>query len=150
MNVGPSVSSTLLHQTGATTSIYVAWNTVGANTLQGYATNGYYYNAAVEVNSDFSVAPTEWTESEAKSHNTTARPTYATVNASNYQPNENANTALGIGEGDYTLSYDVTIGSVAKGGAVYVVIYTWIDGWLAEANAAGADYKVTYAFTTVA
>ena len=150
VNVGTSTDSTATLYAGAATSFYVAWNTVGADTLQGYATNGYNYKTAIAVDADFEGDPTEWSESENKSHGTTARPNYATIAPNNFTYNADAVPALGIGAGEYTLTYDVTIGSVAKGGAVYVVIYTWIDGWLAEANAAGANYSVTYAFTTAA
>jgi len=154
INVGSDVTTMSKLYAAAATSFYVQWQAVGsaATPVAGFATNGYYYNTAVAKNATFTAAATQWSEEVSGvtkySHNTTARPDYATIAANSFTTGTN-DEKLGLVADDHYLKYDVTIGSVPANAAVYVTIYTWIDGWVADANAAGAAYAVKYAFTTV-
>ena len=61
---------------------------------------------------------------------------------------ENLNK-YGVQETDYVFIYDYILPvDVAVGQSTNVLIYTWIDGWQAQTEAAGSSFTVNYAFNT--
>lgn len=55
---------------------------------------------------------------------------------------------MGLTKGNVYVIYEVDFGNVAKNDYVNLAIYTWIDGWTADASAANATFTIRYAFTT--
>ena len=55
---------------------------------------------------------------------------------------------MGLSKGNLYVTYEVDFGNVAKNDYVNLAIYTWIDGWTADASAANATFTIRYAFTT--
>ena len=58
--------------------------------------------------------------------------------------------AWGISGGEYYLVYTITIADLDSTDSVYLSIYPWIDGWVADNSAGGAAFKINFAFTSVA
>ena len=55
---------------------------------------------------------------------------------------------MGLVTNNVYVTYEVDFGNVAKNDYVNLAIYTWIDGWTADASAANATFAIRYAFTT--
>ena len=55
---------------------------------------------------------------------------------------------MGLSANNQYFSYDIDLGTYAAATAKNLVIYTWIDGWDADASAANANYSVKFAFYT--
>jgi len=56
----------------------------------------------------------------------------------------------GVAATDYIYVYDYEIPEYvfSIGDAANILLFTWIDGWTAQAEAGGASFKVSYAFNT--
>ena len=139
-------------------------------TAGNIVTNGYNYQSAAAIG-DKVASPTlesgtsftyaakkscvSWDEDGSKSVNTYSRPPYANATAktgSTYdyfkQNGANPNESFGLQANDYYLSYTIDLGTLTSTEYMTLALYTWIDGFVAQAAAANAQYKITYAFTS--
>ncbi len=68
---------------------------------------------------------------------------------SGYSITEDNLVKYGVTKDDYIFMYNYTLPvQVAVGQSTNVLIYTWIDGWQAQTEAAGSSFTVNYAFNT--
>ena len=56
--------------------------------------------------------------------------------------------SLGIAQGDRYLTYTFDMGDYAAGAFSNVIIYIWIDGWVANSSAQSANFKINFGFTS--
>ena len=56
--------------------------------------------------------------------------------------------AIGINSGDKYRTYTFDLGVYGANDFSNIIIYTWIDGWTANASAARADFAVNYGFVS--
>ena len=60
---------------------------------------------------------------------------------------DSALAKAGFTVNNYVLSYTLNLGTVALNAGVNMVIYTWLDGYMANDQSIGASLGVTYAFS---
>lgn len=124
-----------------------------------YATNGYNYKAAVGSGTAFSGAEsnignsgTDLTVNTEKGQ-TSGQFNYTNPNLKNYfisagGGNSDDEAKWGVQSGNNYVVYTIDFGTVPQNGFVNLALYTWIDGWVADASAANATFSLRYAFTT--
>jgi len=59
------------------------------------------------------------------------------------------NPNLGITAGDHVKTYSFDMQTYGIGGFSNIIIYAWIDGWVANGSAQSADFDVNFGFTSV-
>jgi len=59
-----------------------------------------------------------------------------------------ANENLGIAQNDYVRTYTFDMQQYAASGFSNIIIYAWIDGWVANGSAASANFDVNFGFTS--
>ena len=146
--------------TANTASYYAAAATKFAicNESGLYATNGYNYKAAVGSGTAFvgnassgANSGADLTVNTANSQ-TAAQFNYTNPNLTKYfitAGTDSDNEAKwGVESGSNYVVYTVDFGTVPQNGFVNLALYTWIDGWVADASAANASFSLRYAFTT--
>ncbi len=69
--------------------------------------------------------------------------------ASQFTQAASANENLGIAQNDYVRTYTFDMQTYSVGGFSNIIIYAWIDGWVANGSAASADFDVNFGFTSV-
>lgn len=155
----------LENASASTSSYYAAAATRFAicNDKGLYATNGYQWvegkTAGAESGAEITSSATSGTV--AKSGSTLVTKTGTTASEFNYtNPNlttyfttvgstpTSDETNMGLVTNNVYVTYEVDFGNVAKNDYVNLAIYTWIDGWTADASAANATFTIRYAFTT--
>jgi len=60
-----------------------------------------------------------------------------------------ANENLGIAAGDHVKTYTFDMQTYGAGGYSNIIIYAWIDGWVANGSAQSANFDVNFGFTSV-
>jgi len=60
----------------------------------------------------------------------------------------NADELLGIAQNDYVKTYTFDMQTYAASGFSNIIIYAWIDGWVANGSAASANFDVNFGFTS--
>ena len=68
--------------------------------------------------------------------------------ASNYTEAPAKNDALGYAQGDKIHTYTFDMQNYAVDGYANIIIYCWIDGYVADASAGNADFNIVFAFTS--
>lgn len=77
-------------------------------------------------------------------------PNYSVANIATYfSKASSANENLGIALNDYVRTYTFDMQTYAVGGFSNIIIYAWIDGWVANGSAASANFDVNFGFTSV-
>ena len=99
-------------------------------------------NKTVIANINYNTAPTVYTGDDA--------PTGFAFPAKWGITTETELAQYGVAETDYIYVYNYEVpGYVfSVGDAANILLFTWIDGWTAQAEAGGASFKVSYAFNT--
>lgn len=122
-----------------------------------YATNGYNYKTAVGSGKAFTGGANEYTKSgtalTVKDTQSAENFNYTNPNLTNYfisagGGNSDDEAKWGVQSGNNYVVYTIDFGTVPKDGFVNLALYTWIDGWVADASAANASFSLRYAFTT--
>ncbi|MCI7402065.1 MAG: hypothetical protein MSH40_05255 [Christensenella sp.] len=149
----------------STSSFYAAAATKFAicNDKGLYATNGYDWvegitsgaESGAEIASSASsgyVSPSGSTLKTATDTNASEF-NYTNPNLTTYfttvgeTPNQDE-TNMGLVTNNTYVTYEVDFGNIARNDYVNLAIYTWIDGWTADASAANATFTIRYAFTS--
>ena len=146
--------------TANTASYYAAAATKFAicNESGLYATNGYNYNPAVGSGTAFSASESpiansgaDLTVNTANSQNA-SQFNYTNPNLTNYfiaaGTDKDNEAKWDVQSGSNYVVYTIDFGTVPQNGFVNLALYTWIDGWVADASAANALFSLRYAFTT--
>ncbi len=148
--------------------VYELSNNGGENGTGATYTSGYYPIASAETATVNAKTAVDGTITQGSQVNMTAglsgtylddnAPTTAAVEiasysvaniASNFTKATGANDNLGIAENDYVRTYTFDMQTYAIGGWSNIIIYAWIDGWVANGSAASANFDVNFGFTSV-
>lgn len=73
---------------------------------------------------------------------------YGVANIAGQFTKSSANENLGIAENDYVRTYTFDMQTYAASGFSNIIIYAWIDGWVANGSAASANFDVNFGFTS--
>lgn len=158
INAGPSQTVGTLYAAAATVTDIRYKTTVSGSLVQ--TVNTAYYKAnegATDIKSGALNVTQNKTAVTANGFTTKPKDGFSYENATSmksateytYFDKSSGDTSLGLGDGDWYLTYSFDIVNLQASDSVYFSIYTWIDGWVADTSAQKAEYKVCYAFTSV-
>ncbi len=152
INAGPAASATNNSKyAGAAVRFYI-YEITSANVASTY-TSGY--NVAGDC-TEATIGTTSANSNSAAVAAAAANNTGVTLLeytagniASGYTTAQTDDLALGITAGDAVKTYTFNMGNYPANGFSNILIYAWVDGYVADASAGAADFSVCFGFKSV-
>ena len=146
INVGSDSTKTTTMYAGAAVRFYI-YVIPNAGEAKSY-TSGY--NKSVVPEGTINLGSTEITKAgtaQAANNYTGGLLDYTAGNIlSSYSHALADDTLLGIATNDYYKTYTLSLGTFAAAGYANIIIYPWVDGWVADTSAAAASFSVKFGF----